>query len=82
MVREQEDLAPNYLQSDLEKFQLLYDKELVKAYSQLVKAMTVIFSGSLDPILNKVDYRKLASKYYSNRTSQESLSPERMKLMK
>jgi len=42
----------------------------------------VLFSGSLDPMVNKVDYRKLANKYYSNRSSQSSLSPQNLKLVK
>ena len=39
-------------------FKKVEPTQAVVAYSQLVKAITAVFSGDVDPLINQLDYKK------------------------
>lgn len=60
--REVNDNEKDYLAIEVEKFEKMSMVELNKAYSLLKKANRPLFSGSIDPIINQIDFLKLAKK--------------------
>lgn len=44
---------------DLSEFSRLSKADATIAYSKLVKAVNVTFSGSINPLINKLDYKKI-----------------------
>jgi hypothetical protein len=63
MVSEVDDIQEDFLAFSIYRFNKLSDQMLISAYSYLVKASQPIFSGNIDPIINKIDFKKLSSKY-------------------
>lgn len=44
---------------EMDEFKLLKYKESGVAYTQLMKVARPVFSGSVDPIINKFNYKKI-----------------------
>lgn len=45
---------------EIKEFLKLSKAELLKAYNRLSKQASVIFTGSINPLINKLDHRKVA----------------------
>jgi hypothetical protein len=58
-TKEVDDDDKDYLSMDLKDFAKLAKDEVNIAYNRLVKLMNVVFSGSVNPMINKLDYRKV-----------------------
>mgnify|MGYP000146472395 CR=1 FL=1 len=48
---------------DYKDFMKLTNEEMTKAYGILIKSVNVVFSGSIDPAINKLDYKKIMMNY-------------------
>jgi hypothetical protein len=65
-TREIDDNVIDYLQMDMENFRNIKYKEASVAYTQLMKVAKPIFSGSVDPMVNKLNYKKIKDKISSS----------------
>lgn len=52
---------------DINNFSKMKVDDFEIAYNVLIKAMRIIFSGSIDPLINKIDYKKINQNHSSNR---------------
>lgn len=58
-TKEVEDNEIDYLKIDSEDFSKLSVKEASLIYTKLLKYIKVIFTGSADPQINRIDYKKV-----------------------
>ena len=58
-TREIDDQVQDYLSMEMDEFKQLKYKESGVAYTQLMKVARPVFSGSVDPIINKFNYKKI-----------------------
>ena len=58
-VKEVEDNEKDFLNMEMKEFITLSREELLKAYKNVMKANYPIFSGAIDTLINKIDYRKV-----------------------
>ena len=65
-TREIDDQVHDYLSMDIEEFKQMKYKESGVAYTQLMKLTRPVFTGSVDPIINKFNYKKIKSKMQLN----------------
>lgn len=56
---EVQDQEPDYLSIDVRDFKKLSRVELESAYNRLTKAMRYVFTGSISPIINRIDINKV-----------------------
>ena len=61
-MKEVSDTQEDYFNMDLSSFRKLDVKKCSEAYSQLRKVTKVIFSGSINPMINQLDYNKVKDK--------------------
>ena len=65
-TREVDDNIPDYLKMDVAKFRKLSPQEVADAYKQIKKATKTVFSGTVDPLVNILDYSRVKSKLSRN----------------
>ena len=58
--KEIDDNELDYLNMELTEFCKLDKVELGKAYSKLMKCMNPVFTGSIDPAINNLDFKKIS----------------------
>lgn len=65
-TREVDDNIPDYLKMEVAKFKKLSPQEVADAYKQIKKATKTVFSGTVDPLVNLLDYGRVKSKLSRN----------------
>lgn len=64
-TREADDMEDNFVRMEIKDFVKLDHKEAARAYKQLLKAVKAVYSGSVDPLVNQLDFQKVKTKLNS-----------------
>lgn len=65
-IRETDDNQQNFINMDIQEFRKLDKPKASIAYSQLLKSIKAIYSGSVNPMVNMLDYKKIKQRLSNN----------------